>query len=166
MIADPVIRHLERQIEAFGMMGSHLYQHALEHALADYRAHGVMYRFFEKDPARKGMSTLGVRLMAAFHYLALIGEAPEIARLLPSCGGAQRQWDELWVAMRARLESDGERIGELFARTPQTNEVLRATVLSAGLSAFGRTTGLPLRLFEIGASAGLNTRIIDDDYVI
>ena len=166
MIADSIEHRLEQQIEAFGTMGSQLYQHALERALADYRARGVMYRFFEKNPARKGMSTPGVRLMAAFYYLALTGDAPEIARLLPSCGGPAGKWDELWVAMHSRLESDGERIGELFARTPQTNEVLRATVLSAGLSAFARTTGLPLRLFEIGASAGLNTRITSGDYVI
>ena len=166
MSDDSVEAHLESQVEAFGVMGSPLYQHALKCALADYRAHGVMYDFFETDPARKRMSTPGVRLMAAFHYLALSGHAPDIAQLLPSCGGAPRQPDDLWVAMRARLESDGARIGKLFAQTPQTNEVMRATVLTAGLSALARRSGLPLRLFEIGASAGLNTRLEGEDYVV
>jgi len=166
VIADPVERRLVQQIEAFGIMGSQLYQRALERALADYRAHGAMYRFFEEDPARKQMSTPGVRLMAAFHFLALSGEAPDVAALLPSCGGAERQWDKLWEAMRARLESNDERIGKLFARTPQTNEVMRARVLAAGLSTFARASGFPLRLFEIGASAGLNTRIEIDGYDI
>jgi hypothetical protein len=164
--SDPVERHLERQIEAFAFMRSDLYAHTLEHALADYRAHGVTYRFFENDPARKAMSTPGVRLMAAFHFLALTGNAPDIATRLPSCGGAPGQWDALWEAMRARLEFDEARVGALFAQTPQTNEVLRATVLTAGLSTFARGWNLPLRLFEIGASAGLNTRIESDDFIV
>jgi hypothetical protein len=166
-VSDASIEHrLEQQIEAFGIMGSQLYARTLERALADYRARGVMYRFFESDPARKAMSTPGVRLMAAFHFLALTGEAPEIAMLLPSCGGAERQWDALWRVMATMLEEDEARIGALFAQTPQTNEVLRATVLGAGLSTFARASGLPLRLFEIGASAGLNTRIESDGCAI
>ena len=39
---------------------------------------------------------------------------------------------------------------------PQTNEVMRASALMPGMMAVAAATGLPLRLFELGASAGLN----------
>ncbi len=42
---------------------------------------------------------------------------------------------------------------------PQTNEVARSGVLMPGLMVVAAETGLPLRLFELGASAGLNLRV-------
>jgi hypothetical protein len=39
---------------------------------------------------------------------------------------------------------------------PQTNEVARSAVLTAGLAVVAAETGLPLSLYELGASAGLN----------
>ncbi|MGC2130057.1 MAG: DUF2332 domain-containing protein [Candidatus Aquilonibacter sp.] len=165
MIADPVVRHLEQQIEAFTTMRSALYARVVGYALDDYRARGVVHDFFTDVPSRAGASTLGVRLMGALHYLALSGESPELAARFPSCGG-DGDAGAIWELAQELLVSREERIGELFDETPQTNEVLRGTVLSAGLCAFARTSGLPLRLFEIGASAGLNTRLRSDDYVI
>ena len=41
---------------------------------------------------------------------------------------------------------------------PQTNEVGRSAELIGGLLLFDREFGLPVRLFEIGTSAGLNLR--------
>lgn len=165
MIADPVVRHLEQQIEAFTTMRSALYARVVGYALDDYRARGVVHDFFTDVPSRAVASTPGVRLMGALHYLALSGESPELAAHFPSCGG-DGDAGAIWELAQELLVSREERIGELFDETPQTNEVLRGTVLSAGLCAFARTSGLPLRLFEIGASAGLNTRLRSDDYVI
>ncbi|MGB6984738.1 MAG: DUF2332 domain-containing protein [Candidatus Aquilonibacter sp.] len=165
MIVDPLEHHLEQQIEAFTTMRSALYARVVGYALENYRAHGVVHDFFTNVPTRAVASTPGVRLMGALHYLALSGEAPELAAHFPSCGG-DGDADAIWELAQALLASHEERIGELYAETPQTNEVLRATVLSAGLSVLARTSGLPLRLFEIGASAGLNTRIQGDDYVV
>nr|BFE87318.1 hypothetical protein GCM10020093_099190 [Planobispora longispora] len=45
-----------------------------------------------------------------------------------------------------------------MTRPPQTNEVGRANLLIAGLLAVARTVRLPVRLFELGSSAGLNLR--------
>jgi hypothetical protein len=165
MIVDPLERHLEHQIEAFTTMRSPLYARVVGYALENYRAHGVAHDFFTDVPTRATASTPGVRLMGALHYLALHGEAPELAAHFPSCGGDGNA-EALWEAAQELLASREARIGELYDETPQTNEVLRATVLSAGLSALARMTGLPLRLFEIGASAGLNTRVHGDDYEI
>jgi hypothetical protein len=49
-------------------------------------------------------------------------------------------------------------------QAPQTNEVGRAGVFMAGLTAIAALTGLPLAIFEVGASAGLNLR--PDRYAI
>ncbi len=165
MIADPLVRRLEAQVEAFATMGSPLYARLTMRLLADYRARGVTHAFFTNVPERAALSTPGVRLLGALHYLALRGEAPQLAAHLPSCGG-DGDAEAIWEIAQALLVSHEDRIGELFAETPQTNEVLRATVLSAGLSALARRTGLPLRLFEIGASAGLNTRLQGEGYVV
>jgi hypothetical protein len=43
-----------------------------------------------------------------------------------------------------------------MAHEPQTNEVRRSAVLLAGFLTIAAETGLPLRCFEVGASAGLN----------
>jgi hypothetical protein len=165
VIVDPLAHSLEAQIEAFTTMRSPLYARVVGYVLENYRAHGVAHDFFTDVPARATASTPGVRLMGALHYLALHGDAPELAAHFPSCGG-DGDAEALWEVAQELLASREARIGELYDETPQTNEVLRATVLSAGLSALARMTGLPLRLFEIGASAGLNTRLKGDDYVV
>jgi hypothetical protein len=53
---------------------------------------------------------------------------------------------------------DAELVGWL-AGPPQTNEVARSCVLMAGLLTIAEATGLPLRLFELGTSAGLNLNL-------
>ncbi|HTX56826.1 MAG TPA: DUF2332 domain-containing protein [Candidatus Acidoferrales bacterium] len=165
MIDDSLDTRIERQIAAFTTMRSPLYARVMQRALDDYRARGVVYEFFRDAPERASASTPGVRLMGALHYLALAGEAPGLAAHFPSCGG-DGDAEALWERARELLAEEPARIGALFMETPQTNEVLRATVLSAGLSVVARTSGMALRVFEIGASAGLNTRVQSDDYVV
>jgi hypothetical protein len=47
---------------------------------------------------------------------------------------------------------------------PQTNEVARSGVLMPGMLAIAQATGLPLSIYELGASAGLNLRLDAYDY--
>jgi hypothetical protein len=90
-------------------------------------------------------------LLAAIHRMILEGQLPDAARFYPSAGG-QADPEALWPHLL-----------EIVPRTElplcvQTNEVERSRALLPGFLEVARQTGLPLRLLEIGASAGLNLR--------
>ena len=149
---------LEQQQRACAMMGSALYAQMLVHALDEYRERGPLYRFMENDPRRERMSMPAVRLLGALHFLALDEEASQLAAHLPSCGG-DADAAAAWYAASELLEPRERELSVLYADTPQTNEVARSTVLLAGACAIFAQTRLPLRLFDVGASAGLNGRL-------
>ncbi|TDC90635.1 DUF2332 domain-containing protein [Actinomadura sp. 7K507] len=98
-----------------------------------------------------------LRVLGTVHRLVLEGRVPELAEHYPTAGGRK---DPLaaWPAFRDVLAEHAEEIREGLADPPQTNEVGRASPLVGGLLAVAAATGLPIRLLEIGASAGLNLR--------
>jgi hypothetical protein len=95
-----------------------------------------------------------IRLLAAFHYLALSGMAPELTRLYPP--SAAPAPEVVARAMRSAAEAHPQVIAGYMASPPQTNEVGRALCLVGGFLTVAAETGLPLRCLELGASAGLN----------
>jgi hypothetical protein len=98
---------------------------------------------------------LALRLAGSLHALALSGTAASLAAAYP--GGARG--DEpaaLRAAVVSSLEAHSGFILTFLERPPQTNEVARAAVLLGGFLTIAAETRLPLRLCEIGASAGLN----------
>lgn len=101
-----------------------------------------------------------LRVMAAVHALAIERRAPRVALHLPTLGGTPPRRDEDRAAFRdavvqALVDSPGTLAASL-RQTPQTNETGRAALLRCALS---RIPGaLPVRLREIGTSAGLNLR--------
>ncbi len=96
--------------------------------------------------------------MGALHYLALDGTSPSLAACLPSCGGDASP-DAVFTAIQEVLSAHPARIVELMRTTPQTNEVARSLLLLAGVLTVAARTGLPVRLFDVGASAALNLRL-------
>ena len=108
----------------------------------------------ELDP---GPSALGLRLVGTVHRLVLAGEEPALAAHYPSVGGdgdAEAAWPLVREVLAAR--PDDVRAGLLSP--PQTNEVGRAAALVGGLLHVVDRFPLPVRLHEIGTSAGLNLR--------
>jgi len=72
-------------------------------------------------------------------------------------GGSTVDDDGLWSAFREVVDSHSVSLAPWLLRIPQTNEVGRAAPLLGALRVAGaRAEGLPVRLFEIGASSGLN----------
>lgn len=116
-----------------------------------------MARVLEGRASDPEGSMTALRLMGAVHRLVLEGQAPELAGYYPSAGGDGAH-QGAWEAFRSALEEHRETVTAYLDRPVQTNEVGRAAALVGGFLLVGRAWGLPLRLLEIGASAGLNLR--------
>jgi len=95
-----------------------------------------------------------LRLAGALHALVRAGKLPKLAELYPP-HPLPGQAALSKTAMEAIIEAD-EEICQWLNFTPQTNEVARSSVLYPGLMEVAKKTALPLALFELGASAGLN----------
>jgi hypothetical protein len=96
--------------------------------------------------------------MAAVHRLVLDGRAPDLAQFFPSTDGTVPPGPASWDALRSVLTEMGEQVTQLAALPCQTNEVGRCAALVVGFLTVAGRTQLPLRLLEVGASAGLNLR--------
>jgi hypothetical protein len=99
----------------------------------------------------------GLRLMAAVHAIVLDGRAPELARYYPSVGGTEPP-EGAWPAFRRVLAEHEDEIRGRTAEPVQTNEPGRSAALFGGLLTVAAAVDLPVRLLELGASAGLNLR--------
>lgn len=99
----------------------------------------------------------GARLLAGMHRLVLAGQLPQLAPYYPSVGG-NGDAEAAWALFPDIIASHRDELHGAVDRVPQTNEVGRADALVGGMLVAARETDLPLRLLEIGASAGLNLR--------
>jgi hypothetical protein len=151
------VAQLREQAEWCRLMGSRLYAALLDRAAVDVERQGVTWRILEPHtvPGRRG-AALALRLMAAVHRLVLTGGAPALARHYPSAGGADQ--GDAWPAFQEVLESREPTVRAGVARPCQTNEVGRCAALIVGFLAAADATRLPLRVLEVGASAGLSLR--------
>ena len=153
-----IISAFRVQAEACEKLGSPLTAALLRGAMDDFMANGPvahLLRGWAGDPLDEN---LPLRLAGFFHDQALAGLAPELARFYETCGGgfAPSDADVLWQAAKSCLAAQDAAARRFLRNAPQTNEAGRAAILLAGFSEIARHTGLPLRLREIGASAGLN----------
>jgi hypothetical protein len=140
-------------------LGSPLYGDLLRHAADDIERAGPVWNVLEADVPGPGELLPGaqaLRLMGAVHRLVLSGRAPELARFYPSAGGAVT--DGVQAAFDAVVEHRRDDLVQLVGKPVQTNEPGRSAALMGAFLEVARRTGLPLRLLEIGASAGLNLR--------
>jgi hypothetical protein len=98
---------------------------------------------------------VALRLLGALHDLVLSGGDPALAAAYPRPG---RPVDPqaAWIAARAAMIRWRDRIADFMTHEPQTNEVRRSACLAPGFLTIAAETGLPIRAFEIAASAGLN----------
>jgi hypothetical protein len=148
-------KQLRFQAEACGWLGSSLYEGLLHRAVDDLEAGGPTWgalRGHEGDPQE---SALALRLMGAVHRLALEGRLPELAACYRDSDADPAA---AWRAFHAALEANLEAVRRGVERPVQTNEVGRCAALLPGFLAVAAETRLPLRLLEVGASAGLNLR--------
>ena len=138
-------------------LDSPLYATLLDRAAADAEHGGPVWDVLaghENDPPG---SALALRFMGAVHRLVLEGSAAGLGAFYPSVGGTATTGDA-WPAFLAAVAHNVEALRELVDRPVQTNEVGRSAALLGGFLTVARETSLPLRILEVGTSAGLNLR--------
>ena len=106
------------------------------------------------DPLGGG-DALALRLCGGLHALVRSGQAPELATLYPP---------EPLPAVERLAGALGPLLREMsllpwLDSAPQTNEVGRSAILMAGLLAAASRHRMPIHLYELGASAGLNLQL-------
>ena len=152
---------LRWQAAACRELGSPLYGDLLRHAADDLLSGGPTATVLRDHYEDKLSSVLALRLLGGAHALALSGQAPELAQWYPSAGGTADDRPgspRAWGALRQTLAQQGEEIRSWLSHPPQTNEVGRAAALLGGLRYLAAEDPEPIRLVEVGASAGLNLR--------
>lgn len=150
-----VLRRLfAEQAQRCAQGGSPFYQALLGAAASDVGAGGPCW-----SPLRRTdlVTALPLRLMGGVHRLVLEGQAPGLEAHYPSVGG-DGDAVAAWPAFVQAIDQHAEYLAAFVQGPVQTNEVGRCRALLGGFLAIAELTGRPLRLLEIGASAGLNLR--------
>lgn len=106
-------------------------------------------------PGEPIADALVIRLLGGLHGLVRARALPALAAAYPPHPAAS---DADLRGLLAAALGDARLLPWLDA-PPQTNEVGRSAVLIAGLKVVAEAFALPLRLFELGASGGLNLRL-------
>ncbi|MEM6104821.1 DUF2332 family protein [Mycobacterium sp. 050272] len=152
-----LVHTLRSQGRFCGISGSPMYDELFELVATDVETGGIFAAILsgrEDEPAR---AAVPLRLLGGLHRLVLDGRAEVLRQWYPSTGGtwdAAGAWPEIKLAATAHAESLRTALGQ----PPQTNEVGRSAALIGALLRINHETELPIRLFEIGSSAGLNLR--------
>lgn len=152
-----IARRFLKQAEWCEKLGSRLYSQLLREAAADVRGLGVCWAVLQGHHADSPGSALALRFLGAVHRLVLEGKSSQLAACYPSMGG-DAGCNELWPRFQKFVGEHETELRRLVHLPVQTNEVSRCAALLGGFLTVSRRTGLPLRLLEMGASAGLLLR--------
>jgi len=144
------------QARGCALAGSPIYAELLDRAADDVAGGGLFADLVSRYRGVPMLDAMPLRVLGAVHAMVLGGRAPSLAAFYPSTGGrfeaegAFRALCEVCDAHRAELRDAAATL------RVQTNEVQRSAVLAPGFLRVAARTGLPLRIREIGSSAGLN----------
>lgn len=122
----------------------------LEAIWRDFQAGGRWRDLLGGWPADPIADAAALRAVAVAHRLGLKGVEP-FACVFVRLDRAREALDEVARAAAAWPEA-----AQWIRNPPQTNEVMRSAVLLAGFLEIARAQRLPLRMLEMGCSAGLN----------
>ncbi len=102
------------------------------------------------DPHR---DALALRCTGALNALARSGDEPGLTAVYPP---AAFDAERLWAAIAVAIPRHDAFLTAYLDSPPQTNEVARSSAILGGALHIAARTGLPLAIYEIGSSAGLN----------
>ena len=160
MVAPAEVKALSEVVELqrYGCaLASPLYASVLDAVERDLERGGPCLQVLAPYAGEPLGSALVLRFLGSVHRLVLAGRAPELAAHYPSAGGHPGSDEDLGRAFLTVVERLGDEVGVGTNEAVQTNEVGRSATLVGGYLTAARL-GLPLRVLEVGASAGLNLR--------
>ncbi len=140
------------------LAGSALYARVLAAVADDVAVGGPCARLLAPHAGRPFGDAVLLRLLAAVHLIVLEGDEPDLAAHYPSVDGTLGP--DVGPRFIAAAEHHRDRVGELMLDCVQTNEPGRSASLLGGYLEVAEL-GIPLRILEVGASAGLNLRFAD-----
>ncbi len=146
------------QADACRALGSGLYGALLEQCADDLEHGGPTAEVVADHLELRRRDALPLRLMAGVHSIVLSGGAVDLAAYYPSAGGTAVDEEAAWRLLCDVLVEHRDAVRGWLDHPPQTNEVGRAAALAGGLRYLAAAAPSPIRLVEIGASAGLNLR--------
>jgi hypothetical protein len=150
-----IVKALKLQAGACVRFGSPLSAALLERAADDWLAGGPVRELLSpwdgQDLKALFDAAVALRLLAAWRELAMSGADPHVAEAY-----ARLDAEAIWAALASTMVGQHARLAAFLTHEPQTNEVRRSIGLLGGFLEIARATGLPLRGFEVAASAGLN----------
>jgi len=150
-----LVEHIRTQATACRELGSPFYGVLLNHVADDVASGGPAADVLAGHANETGPAAVALRFAGAAHRLALAGEAPELAAHFASTGG-DGDPDGAWLALRTLLSERPHAVGAGLELAPQTNETGRSAALFGALLHVVGPATLPVRLWELGASGGLN----------
>lgn len=148
-----LLQTIELQRHGCEMAGSPLYAQILEQVAEDVRMGGPVAALLAPYADRPVGDAVLLRLLGGVHRLVLAGRVPDLAAHYPSVGG--RAGRRLGAAFTQVVEDHHRVLAADLQDGVQTNEVGRSAALLVGYLRLAER-GLPLRVLEVGASAGLN----------
>ncbi|WP_298909669.1 DUF2332 domain-containing protein [uncultured Aliiroseovarius sp.] len=98
--------------------------------------------------------SLPLRFLAGLHALVLTGDCPALVAIYPPNPAPSD--DQIAEALRVAIQDHADTLDRWLDLPPQTNEVRRAAVMVAAGHWLADQYKLPMRVYELGASAGLN----------
>jgi hypothetical protein len=137
--------------------GSAFYGVLTEHVADDVEAGGPTWAVLSSHAGRPKTELPAVRMLDAVHRLVLAGEAPALAAHYASTGG-DGDAEAAWPSFLEVVANNADELRAALDHPPQTNAVGRCPAVVGGLLTVAAETELPIRLLEIGASAGLLLR--------
>ena len=156
---EALIDVLRLQAGACAAMGSPfsggLLERAAEATLTDEAFQTAFRPWVEKSRREIFEDAAALRWLGAIHDAALAEPDSLLAKTYPAAdrtGDLPAAWP--LVAQHVRVNLDV--VTDFMRREPQTNEVRRSAALLPGFLAVAEATSLPMRVLELGASAGLN----------
>jgi hypothetical protein len=157
MNAAALVETIRLQGEGFRALGCPFYGDLVAELALDVEQAGPVAAVLAPYADASFRAAFVLRLFGGVHRMVLSGDAPAVAEHFPSVGG-DGDARATMAAIRELLADPPPVVLDAMTRPPQTNEVGRSVALTSGLLVLAKEVGLPLRLREMGSSAGLNSR--------